>query len=128
MTPNVGTAEPELETHPHPSLGVAGGDWLCAWCHNRVASDRDRFKYEGRSEFTFRNVEGTRFNILTFSRTLGCEPAGVPTLEYTWFPSHAWSFCMCDQCKAQIGWFYTGPEEFAGLVRERIVQASLVAN
>ena len=122
----VGVAEPEIETRARPSQSDPANDWLCAWCLNRVASERDRFPYDGNSEFSFKNPEGIRFNILTFSRTLGCQEAGEPTLEYTWFPGHSWSYCVCNRCRMHLGWYYAGPSEFSGLIRDRIVRASLV--
>ena len=68
--------EPEVELQTAPSVGDNENDWLCAWCHNRVANEKDRFSYNGKDEFTFANPEGIRFAIITFSRTLGCREAG----------------------------------------------------
>ena len=118
--------EPALQTRTQPSEGDPANDWLCAWCLNRVASEKDRFLYEGKSEFSFKNPEGVRFNIFTFAKTLGCRQIGVPMLEHTWFPGHAWSYCICDRCGMHLGWQYTGPSEFAGLIRDRIVRALLL--
>ena len=73
--------ESGTESRVRTSHGDAAGDWLCAWCLNRVANERDRFKYESRDEFTFSNPEGIRFDIITFSQTAGCRDAGVPTLH-----------------------------------------------
>jgi hypothetical protein len=114
----VETGEPEIQTRTRPSLGDPANDWLCAWCLNRVASEKDRFCCDGKSEFSFVNPEGIRFVILTFSRTFGCRQAGVPTQEHTWFPGHVWSMCLCDRCGRHLGWQYEGPSEFAGLIRE----------
>jgi hypothetical protein len=122
----VEVAEPEVRTRARPRQGDPANDWLCAWCLNRVASEQDRFSCEGKSEFLFRNPDGIRFHIVTFSRTIGCRRAGVPTLEDTWFPGHAWSYCLCGRCGAHLGWYYAGPSEFAGLIRDRIVRASVV--
>ncbi len=121
-------AEPDIETGPRLSQVDLANDWLCAWCLNRVASEKDRLSYEGKSEFSFKNPEGIRFHIVTFSRTIGCRQAGVPTLEHTWFPDHVWSFCVCDRCRVHLGWYYAGPSEFAGLIRDRIVRAAVVMN
>lgn len=118
-------AEPGIQTRTLPSQGDAVDDWLCAWCLNRVASEKDRFSRDGQSEFSFKNPEGIRFDIVTFSQTIGCEEKGVPTLEHTWFPGHAWSYCMCDRCHMHLGWYYAGPSEFAGLILDRIVRASV---
>ena len=123
-----GVAEPLLETRSLPQLGAAGEDWLCAWCLNRVANESDRFKYEGRDEFAFSNPVGIRFEIITFSRALGCGSAGIPTLENTWFPGHAWRFCHCDQCGQQLGWAYSGQHEFIALIKDRIVRGTLARN
>ena len=119
-------AESEVRTRTSRSDGA--GDWLCAWCMNRVASEKDRFAYQGESEFAFKNPNGILFCILTFAETIGCRQAGRPTLEYTWFPSHAWSYCECAQCRAHLGWFYSGPSEFVGLIRDRIVRAASALN
>jgi hypothetical protein len=93
-----GMAEPEAASRVRTVLGDAGGDWLCAFCHNRVASENDRFEYDGQDEFSFVNPDGMRFEIITFSRTLGCARSGLPTLDHTWFPGHSWSFCQCARC------------------------------
>ena len=98
-------AEPEVQNRSLPARCDAAGDWLCAWCHNRVASEKDRFRYEGKEEFAFSNPEGIGFVIITFLQTLGCLQSGAPTLEHTWFPSHAWSYCQCDRCGLHLGWY-----------------------
>ena len=121
-------AEPETAPRTETTAGDTEGDWLCAWCHNRVANERDRFPYDGKDEFTFANPEGTRFAIITFARTLGCRDMGAPTLEHTWFAGHAWSFCQCDRCGQQLGWYYSGQHQFAGLIKSRIVRALHVHN
>lgn len=126
ITPVV--AEPEAVPRAQAGLGGSAGDWLCAWCHNRVANEGDRFAYNGKDEFTFANPEGIRFDILTFSRTLGCRETGVPTLEHTWFEGHAWSFCHCDRCGRHLGWYYAGQHHFAGLIKTRIVRVLCVRN
>src|ERR1041384_1965543 len=90
-------AEPEVHPRPRRSHGDAGNDWLCYWCLDRVASEEDRFTIEGQSEFTFKNPEGVRFNLVTFSRTPCCRSSGAPTLEHTWFPGHAWCYAVCDR-------------------------------
>jgi hypothetical protein len=123
-----GVADPALDSRARPAAAHAEGDWLCAWCLNKVANERDRFLYNGQDEFRFSNPQGIHFEIITFSQTLGCRQTGVPTLEYTWFAGHAWSYCQCDRCGQHLGWFYTGQHEFAGLIKNRIVRAVCVRN
>ena len=125
---HVAIAEPERQVRTRSSPGDPASDWLCAWCHQPVASENDRFSCEGKSEFSFTNPEGSFFQIVTFMRTIGCRERGVPTLKHTWFPGHAWCHCLCNQCHMQLGWYYIGPSTFAGLIRDRIVRALLVRN
>ncbi len=124
----VDVAQPELDTRTLPSTGDAAGDWLCAWCLNRVANERDRFAIGGKDEFNFSNPDGFHFDIITFSDTKGCREAGVPTFEYTWFPGHAWSYCKCARCGQHLGWYYTGKNQFAGLIKDRILRALYIRN
>jgi hypothetical protein len=121
-------AEPEVESRTAPAVGEAAGDWLCGWCLNRVANEKDRFSYNSQNEFSFSNPGGICFAIITFSQTLGCRQTGVPTLDHTWFPGHAWSYCQCERCGQHLGWYYSGEHEFAGLIKDRIVRALYVRN
>jgi hypothetical protein len=121
-------AHPDLQTRTEPELGNPEGDWLCAWCLNGVANERDRFQYNDQDEFTFTNPERIRFEIVIFSETRGCRQTGQPTLEHTWFPGHAWSYCQCGECGQHLGWYYTGQDQFVGLIKERIVRALCLRN
>ena len=120
--------DPVKQPLPTLALETPDGDWLCAGCLNRVANEKDRFKYDGKAEFTFANPDGIRFEIITFSQAIGCRKIGVPTFEHTWFPEHAWSFCQCDRCQMHLGWFYSGPHDFVGLIRNRLVRGRNVWN
>ena len=123
-----GMVEALVENRSRPSTANAEGDWLCGWCLNKVANEKDRFLYNGQDEFSFANPEGIRFEIITFCQTLGCRETGVPTLDHTWFAGHAWSYCQCDRCGRHLGWYYTGQHEFAGLIKNRLVRALCVRN
>jgi hypothetical protein len=122
-----GVIEPALEGRTATAADPAG-DWLCVWCLSRVAHEKDRFRYEGQDEFTFSNPAGLQFEIITFIDAPGCHQTGTPTLEHTWFPSHAWSFCQCDECGQHLGWFYAGTHKFVGLIKNRIVRGLYVRN
>lgn len=122
------TARAAIQACVQNAAKPADDDWLCAWCLNRVASERDEFKYDGKREFVFSNPEGVRFEIFTFSRTLACRQTGPPNLEHTWFPGHAWSYCLCARCGQHLGWYYAGPRDFAGLIKARLQRAALIRN
>jgi hypothetical protein len=124
----VGQADILSAARTSAASSAAQGDWLCAWCLNRVANEKDRFKYEGQDEFTFSNPAGIRFDIITFREATGCRQVGVPTFEHTWFLEHAWSFCQCDRCGHHLGWYYAGLHDFVGLIKNRIVRGLFVRN
>jgi hypothetical protein len=119
---------PETDPLPTVRLDETDADWLCGWCLNHVASDRQRFLYGGKNEFFFRNPNGIPFGIITFAETLSCRETGTPTLEHTWFPGYAWSYCHCDRCGEHLGWCYSGPQVFYGLIKARLKRADLVLN
>lgn len=121
-------SESAMDTRTAVAVGDAEGDWLCASCLSRIANERDRFKYDGKDQFSFCNPDGLRFHIMTFSVINGCRQSGVPTLEYTWFPGHAWSLCQCAACGQHLGWYYTGEHQFAGLIIDRLVRGQCVRN
>ncbi len=121
-------AEPEMASRTAPAESDTAGGWLCSWCLNRVSNDKDRFQYSGQDEFSFANPEGIRFAIITFTQTLGYREQGEPTLDHTWFPGHAWTYCHCERCGRHLGWHYTGQHDFAGLIKDRIVRAAHVRN
>lgn len=121
-------AQPGLGTRGLPAVAESEGDWLCAWCNTRVAHERDRFCIDGKEEITFSNPAGARFEIMTFRETRGCRETGVPTLQHTWFPGHAWSFCQCGECGQHLGWYYLGAQRFAGLIKDRIIRALYIRN
>ncbi|WCJ58123.1 cereblon family protein [Fontisphaera persica] len=127
----LGTAEvliPRVDPQTSFQSGEGQEQWLCVACHQPVASERERIQVHGAAEHTFVNPAGIRFCILLFGQVSGCLNVGVPTLEHTWFPGCAWSYCLCGRCRSHLGWFYTGARVFVALIRERVVRASLVHN
>jgi hypothetical protein len=127
-TQSAGAVLVQPETRTVPEVQAAEGEWLCAWCHSRVAHDRDRFSFDGKDEFIFSNPEKIKFEIILFSEICGCRQAGAPALEHTWFPGYAWSYCLCIECGQHLGWYYTGVNDFVGLIKARIVRAVYVRN
>jgi hypothetical protein len=70
-------------------------DWLCVICNRKITSDKERFEYNNRNEFQFINPNGYSFDILTFSNADGCIEIGEPSLKFTWFAGHSWSYALC---------------------------------
>jgi hypothetical protein len=117
------------EGHPGPppsseEPGVRGGEEVrderavrCAACGHALARERDRLPLDTS---TFVNPEGVVHRIAAFRHAEGCAVAGEATTYWTWFPGHAWRYALCGKCSIHVGWAFTGPSSFFGLLTARI--------
>ncbi len=103
-------------------------DWLCLICSKKITSDKDRFLFNDQSEFQFTNPGGFIFDIITFDSADGCLDTGIPTMEFTWFQGHFWSYAMCSRCGSHLGWRYSGQYSFYGLIKSRLIKGSALFN
>jgi hypothetical protein len=118
----------ELEPKAIVKTELKADDWLCIVCNKKITSDKDRFEFNNQSEFQFINPGGYYYNILTFSDADGCIELGEPTLEFTWFEGHAWSYAVCSRCSNHLGWKYSGKYSFYGLIKSRMVKGAALFN
>jgi len=118
----------ELEPEVKVKTELKPDDWLCIVCNKKITSDKDRFEFNNQSEFQFINPDGYYFNILTFCDADGCKEMGKPTMEFTWFEGHSWSFAVCRRCSNHLGWKYNGEFSFYGLIKERLVKGAALFN
>jgi len=118
----------ESESEVKVRTELKADDWLCIVCNKKITSDKDRFEYNNQSEFQFVNPNGFYFDILTFSNSEGCIEIGEPTLEFTWFVQHSWSYAVCSRCKTHLGWKYLGKYSFYGLIKSRLVKGAVLFN
>ncbi len=105
----------------HDERSAERGRVRCAACDHVVAFADDRTSVGDAGLHTFVNPAGEVFELVLFARAEGAAAVGRPTLEYTWFPGHAWTFARCRSCAAQLGWRYQGPTHFWGLITRAIV-------
>jgi hypothetical protein len=103
-------------------------DWLCLACSKKITEDKERFVYNGQTEFRFTNPDGYVFDIITFHIADGCREEGRPALEFTWFKDHSWSFALCRRCGLHLGWKYSGKFSFYGLIKARLVKGLALFN
>lgn len=73
-------------------------------------------------EHTFRNPAGYSFHLVCYSDAPGAADAGEATPEASWFAGYTWTFAICRQCHSHLGWWYSGPDRFAGLIATRLVR------
>lgn len=103
-------------------------DWLCLKCSKKITEDKERFLYDGQSEFRFTNPDGFIFDIITFKTADGCLEEGKPTMDFTWFKNHAWRFAICSRCGLHLGWKYSGQFSFYGLIKSRLIKGAALFN
>ncbi len=127
---SVTKTEPESEVKVQTELKP--DDWLCVACSKKITEDKERFSYDGKTEFHFTNPDGYVFDIITFRTADGCREVGEPTLAFTWFKDHTWSFAVCSRCGFHLGWKYSGnqstADSFYGLIKSRIVKGLALFN
>ena len=116
--------EPEVKVKTE----LQSEDWLCLKCSKKITTDKERFLYNNESEFQFTNPNGFVFDIITFDSADGCHEEGIPTMEFTWFSGHSWSFALCSRCGLHLGWKYTGKFSFYGLIRARLIKGAALFN
>ena len=102
-----------------------GGDvaraWWCAACTTRVAGEDAAIDVAGAHRHRFVNPAGAEFEIGCFT-SAACRVDGAPTLEHTWFAGFAWSYALCANCRAHLGWCYeSDATRFFGLILSRLV-------
>ncbi len=107
------TVEEEKEEEEESGL-------LCMNCSNEITHSSHGVERSGAFRHLFINPAGLPFRIGCFSRAPGCTLHGLPTSEFTWFPGYRWQVALCDSCMIHLGWFYTGKDEFFGLIMARL--------
>jgi hypothetical protein len=115
-----GGSAPLVETRDDVIGAGARGFW-CAACMTRVTDEDDAIDVGGAHQHRFVNPAGVEFEIGCFADAR-CRAQGEPTLEATWFAGLAWSYALCANCGAHLGWAYRGEGAlFWGLILARLV-------
>jgi hypothetical protein len=123
---NTAKTEPEIEVKVQTELKP--DDWLCLACSKKITEDKERFPYDDETEFHFTNPDGYVFDIITFRSADGCREEGNPTLEFTWFEDHSWTYAVCSRCGLHLGWKYMGKYSFYGLIKSRLIKGIALFN
>jgi len=97
---------------------------VCARCRHEVTADGARIPVAGAHEHRFVNPHGFVFDVQCFRAAPGCDVAGPPTSDFSWFPGFAWSIAYCGGCAAHLGWRFEGHgSEFFALIKDRLACA-----
>lgn len=97
---------------------------LCRFCHAAITSRREQLEIAGGHQHRFVNPGGLQFLIGCFRLAPGCDIAGAPTRDFTWFQGHSWQSARCSDCGEHLGWFYQSGEahQFFGLIIDKLAR------
>lgn len=96
---------------------------VCAACDEPITSASCAIEVAGAHAHVFMNPAGYVFEIGCFSAARGAAQRGPPSDEWSWFPGHVWTTCVCRRCAAHVGWSFVakgGGARFWGLILERL--------
>lgn len=95
----------------------------CAFCQHPITNRKFAIDASGSHYHVFTNPGGASFEIAMYEKA-DCINHGPATTEYTWFTGYAWQVALCSNCKAHLGWYYTGLDSpgFYGLIVDHIVE------
>jgi hypothetical protein len=117
------TADLEHWLRTTASTGVShpkDGALICAHCGHLITTPERRFAVQGAHEHRFVNPAYVVFHIGCFSQAPGCASVGSPTSAFSWFAGYSWSVAVCAACGIHLGWRYSGPDTFYGLILSRL--------
>ncbi len=96
---------------------------ICKNCLNDITTEEHGIAVNGAHEHTCRNPRGLCFTIGCYDAARGCNVVGMPTYEFTWFPGYRWSYVICANCQAHLGWHYGSHENsFYGLILDQLLK------
>jgi hypothetical protein len=96
---------------------------VCAGCLHTITTASARIEVSGSHAHTFSNPHDFVFHIACFAAAPGCEAAGDPCTEFSWFPGCAWRVAVCRGCGEHLGWLFEGRDSrFQGLIVDRLAE------
>ena len=95
---------------------------LCTSCRAYVTNGGERIVVHGSHDHRFVNPGGFTYHLGCFAAAIGVVVVGPDSLEYPWFPNHAWRYAHCGQCSTHLGWQFRGKGgvNFFGLILDRL--------
>ena len=94
---------------------------LCAICRSVVTEPAQAIEINGRHEHAFFNPAGIAYELRCFRQAPGANIQNKPTAEFSWFAGYLWQIAVCTACGAHLGWRFTGPSSFYGLIGAKLI-------
>ena len=101
----------------------SGRRLVCASCGHLITHPRERIEVAGAHRHTFANPHGFVYHIGCFAAAAGCVAIGPPSMEFPWFPGHAWQIAICGRCGVHLGWAFRSEQRFFhGLILDKLAE------
>ncbi len=97
-------------------------DLFCKFCGKKITNYKFAIDVNGKFKHICVNPHGILFEIGCFSKAYNCNGIGQSTYEFTWFPGYAWKILVCSGCLSHLGWQYSGPDIFYGLILQNLTE------
>lgn len=98
-----------------------GRKLCCHLCRHPVTDQGQRITFQGEHTHTRTNPAGYSYAFGCYEHAPGCRRLGPRTDDHTWFPGYDWQIVVCGNCGEHLGWLFSGPGKFYGLIVDRIV-------
>jgi hypothetical protein len=114
-------------TSPTPEAGEEATDHggpalVCRLCKHVITTEGARASLFGAHVHDRMNPGGFVFRIGVFHHAPGALAIGAPSAHFSWFPGHLWQIALCRGCLEHLGWFFSGPSSFSGLILDKLAE------
>lgn len=95
----------------------------CKGCGRAVTAKDQAITVQSSFRHTFFNPAGIVFELGCYRQAPGCNPAGPPSTEFSWFAGYSWRLALCSGCQAHLGWcFESALARFWGLILNKLTE------
>ena len=114
LPPQASKQEQESQTDDDPAL-------LCIGCRGAITSKREAIEIAGAHCHTCTNPHGFTYTIGCFTQAPGTRAEGPKISADSWFLGYRWQLALCGGCQLHLGWRFSGPDAFYGLILNRLL-------
>jgi hypothetical protein len=93
---------------------------VCKACRYPITTASARIEAFGAHLHDRMNLYGHVFRIRLFAVAPGSMCVTSPSADFPWFPGHLWQIAVCRSCIEHLGWLFSGPSRFFGLLPEKL--------
>ena len=112
---------PKASKQDQESSSDADPALLCIGCRSVITSKQEAIEITGAHCHTCTNPHGFTYTLGCFAQAPGVSTGGPKISADTWFFGYRWQIAICAQCQLHLGWLFSGPDVFYGLILNRLL-------